>query len=148
ANLDAHLRQTMMAEFRRLHRQSGTTFVFVTHDQSEAMGLADLVAVMDRDRLQQIGTPRILFDRPASAMVARFLGQGRTVPVEVLGGGNGRATVRLHDRAIEVPGAAPPGPGWLCLRPRDLALAPGEAHHPRLAARVADHRFEGGDYLV
>ena len=147
ANLDAHLRQAMLAEFRRIHRQARTTFVFVTHDQNEAMALADLVAVMDRGRMQQIAPPQALFARPASAMVARFVGQGRTVPVEVLGAEGERLRVRLMGRDLVLPGAAPAGPGWLCLRARDLTLdaVPG---HPRLAGRVADLRFEGGDYML
>ncbi|AMY69319.1 ABC transporter ATP-binding protein [Frigidibacter mobilis] len=147
ANLDAHLRQAMLAEFRRIHRQARTTFVFVTHDQNEAMALADLVAVMDRGRMQQIAPPQELFARPASAMVARFVGQGRTVPVEVLGTEGGLVRVRLMGRDLVLPGAAPAGPGWLCLRARDLTLEPAPGQ-PRLAGRVSDLRFEGGDYML
>ena len=147
ANLDAHLRQAMLAEFRRIHRQAGTTFVFVTHDQNEAMALASLVAVMDKGRMQQIAPPQQLFARPASAMVARFVGQGRTVPVEVLGPEGPGLRVRLAGHALALPGEAPVGPGWLCLRARDLTLEPVPGH-PRLAGRVTDLRFEGGDYLL
>ena len=149
ANLDAHLREAMLAEFRRIHRASRTTFVFVTHDQDEAMALADLVAVMDRGRVEQIAPPPELYARPATPMVARFVGRGRTVPVSVVSSGGAVARVRLQDRIFAVPGAAGPGPGWLCLRARDLAPAEGAAPEwPRLLARVTDRRFEGGDHVL
>ncbi|MFN3504465.1 MAG: ABC transporter ATP-binding protein, partial [Allorhizobium sp.] len=72
ANLDAHLREAMLAEFRRIHSLTGSTFVFVTHDQDEAMAVATHVAVMDHGRLEQLATPEELYRRPASPMVARF----------------------------------------------------------------------------
>ena len=145
ANLDAHLRQSMLAEFRRIHRASGTTFVFVTHDQNEAMAIASLVGVMDRGRMEQIAPPEVLFDRPATPMVARFVGNGRTLPVTALAAQGGRVKLRLGSRLLSLPGAAPPGPAWLCLRPRDLTLAAGTAD---LSARVIDQRFEGGEYVL
>ncbi|NNU81820.1 ABC transporter ATP-binding protein [Halovulum dunhuangense] len=147
ANLDAHLRQTMLSEFRRIHREAGTTFVFVTHDQNEAMALADRVAVMDRGRIEQVAPPQDLFARPATPMVARFVGGGRTVPVDVLGRTPAGCTLRLQDRLLEVPGAAATGPGWLCLRARDLTPAPARDAQ-RLSARVVDQRFEAGDYVL
>lgn len=147
ANLDAHLRQTMIAEFRRIHREAGTTFVFVTHDQSEAMALADLVAVMDKGRIEQIAPPQDLYTQPATPMVARFVGAGRTVPVDVLEAAEARCQVRLRDRIFEAPGRAGRGPGWLCLRARDLVVGALEGA-PRLDATVIDQRFEAGDYVL
>ncbi|MDO5658613.1 MAG: ABC transporter ATP-binding protein [Paracoccus sp. (in: a-proteobacteria)] len=85
ANLDAHLRGTMLAEFRRIHAEFGCTMILVTHDQNEAMAVADLVGVMDRGRLEQLAPPLELFNRPATPMVARFVGHGRTLPVTVSG---------------------------------------------------------------
>lgn len=144
ANLDAHLRQSMLAEFRRLHGQTGMTMVLVTHDQTEAMAVADLVAVMDRGRLEQLATPENLFARPASAMVARFVGQGRTLPVDVLGPvGRGRVAIALSGYRLTVQGQAISGAGWLCLR----------AGHVRetedgMAATITGCRFEGGDHVA
>ncbi|MDH2327440.1 ABC transporter ATP-binding protein [Cereibacter sp. SYSU M97828] len=143
ANLDAHLRQSMLAEFRRIHRQSGTTFVFVTHDQNEAMAISDLVAVMDAGRLQQVDSPQALFDRPASAMVARFVGAGRTVPVDVLGSRGGQCDLLLAGHRLSAPGDAPPGPGWLCLHARDLAIDPAG-----IPAEATGQRFENGMQMV
>ncbi|WP_211246259.1 ABC transporter ATP-binding protein, partial [Cereibacter changlensis] len=145
ANLDAHLRQSMLAEFRRIHQSLGTTFVFVTHDQNEAMAIAGLVGVMDRGRMAQVAPPQELFDRPATPMVARFVGEGRTLPVTVTSLAQGRATLRLGDHSVTLPGIAPPGPAWLCLRQRDLALSTTSAG---LGAQVIDLRFERGDYIL
>ncbi|SFX34060.1 iron(III) transport system ATP-binding protein [Paracoccus pantotrophus] len=144
ANLDAHLRETMLAEFRRIHAALRTTFVFVTHDQDEAMAVAGLVGVMNAGRLEQLASPADLYRRPATPMVARFVGRGRTVPVQVLGRSGGLCRIALQGRVVAVPGDAPPGPGWLCLRPRDLAATAGGG----LRARVLDHRFQGGGHLV
>jgi len=152
ANLDAGLRAAMGAEFRRIHRETGTTFVFVTHDQNEAMALASAIAVLDRGRLEQVADPETLYRRPQSAMVARFVGDGRLLPVEVLegAGGDGRCAVRLGSRTFRVPGEAPAGPGWLCLRADDLAPgasvpADAPAHLP---ATVRTSRFENGAYRL
>ncbi|AJE45774.1 ABC transporter ATP-binding protein [Celeribacter indicus] len=144
ANLDAHLRETMLAEFRRIHAASRTTFVFVTHDQDEAMAVAGLVGVMNRGRLEQLASPSDLYRRPATPMVARFVGHGRTLPVHVTGRENGLCRFSVQGRSVVSPGDAPPGPGWLCLRAGDLAAAPGGG----LRARVLDHRFQGGSYRV
>lgn len=149
ANLDAHLRHTMLAEFRRIHRASGTTFVFVTHDQNEAMALADQVGVMNAGRLEQVATPQELFAQPATPMVARFIGAGRTLPVDILSRDAQGCTIRLQDQRIAM-GCAPdtrPGPGWLCLRARDFDASPAGAG-PHLRAVLRDQRFEGGDFVL
>jgi iron(III) transport system ATP-binding protein len=74
SNLDARLRLEMRAEFQRIHRQTGTTMVFVTHDQWEAMTLATRIVVMAHGRVQQIGTPSEIYDRPVNRFVAEFMG--------------------------------------------------------------------------
>ncbi|WP_444464696.1 ABC transporter ATP-binding protein [Rhodobacter capsulatus] len=140
ANLDAHLRQSMLTEFRRIHAETGATMVFVTHDQNEAMAVADLVGVMDRGRLEQIGPPQEIFERPASPMVARFVGRGHTLPVTVLEHAPGRCHVAIGAVRLWVAGVAPPGPGWLCLHPCDLVPAEAEG----MAATVIETRFEDG----
>ena len=72
--LDLKLRIQMQAELRRLHRETGATFVFVTHDQGEAFAISDRIAVMDKGRLVQVGSPAELYERPNSSFVARFIG--------------------------------------------------------------------------
>lgn len=146
ANLDAHLRETMQQEFRRLHRESGATFVAVTHDQSEAMALADTVAVMHEGRLVQVDAPRALYRSPASAMVARFVGRGALVPVEVLGPAEeGCRAIRLAGQSLAVRGVAPAGAGLLCLRPEDIALV-GEGEG--VPAQVRESVYRGGFFEI
>lgn len=74
SNLDAQLRDGTRAELKRLHQQFGITTVYVTHDQTEAMTLADKIVVLDNGKIQQIGTPQEVYDRPVNSMVAGFLG--------------------------------------------------------------------------
>ena len=123
ANLDPHLRGAMETELMRVHKASGATTLYITHDQREAMALADRIAVMRNGRFEQVAAPQILYDRPATEAVARFIGRAAIVPVEVLAAHAGTAQVRLAGHAIEV--AAPtdqaPGPAQLVVRPGDLA---------------------------
>lgn len=81
ANLDRHLRATMEQTFREFHRRTGATFVYVTHDQAEAMALASHIAVMHKGELMQWGTPQGLYQHPHSAWVARFIGKGSVLDV-------------------------------------------------------------------
>ncbi|PTB18820.1 ABC transporter ATP-binding protein [Trinickia symbiotica] len=81
ANLDRHLRASMEQAFREFHRRTGATFVYVTHDQAEAMALADRVAVMHRGRLVQWATPEELYQRPRTEWLARFIGNGSVLEV-------------------------------------------------------------------
>jgi iron(III) transport system ATP-binding protein len=123
ANLDVQLRETMQAEFRRFHRESGATFVYVTHDQSEAMALADRVAVMDRGALQQVATPQHLYAEPATEMVARFVGHGMLLPVRAVEVTADRVVVDALGARFRVRGSAAIGERRaLCVRPEDLRL--------------------------
>ncbi|XMO92440.1 ABC transporter ATP-binding protein (plasmid) [Paracoccus sp. ME4] len=145
ANLDAHLRHRMLTEFRRLHAATGTTFVLVTHDQDEAMAVASHIAVMDAGRIAQMGTPETLYRRPATPMVARFIGHGATLPVAVLDHRAGTCRIRLGDACLDLPGSAAPGPGWLCLHREDLRPATGAGH---LRAEVLSQSFQNGAWLT
>jgi putative spermidine/putrescine transport system ATP-binding protein len=78
--LDKKLREEMQLEIRRLHRELGVTMVFVTHDQAEAMTLSDRVAVFNHGRIEQLATPQALYDSPANAFVAGFVGDNNTLP--------------------------------------------------------------------
>jgi iron(III) transport system ATP-binding protein len=83
ANLDVNLRASMEDEFARFHARTGTTMIYVTHDQAEAMALADRIAVMDNGRLRQVATPSQLYREPADENVAAFIGEGMVLPVAV-----------------------------------------------------------------
>lgn len=93
ANLDVHLRESMLVEFKAFQQKTKATMLFVTHDQSEAMAIADRIAVMEQGRIVQFSTPQELYDCPATTGVARFIGKGSVVPVEVR---------KVFDRACEI----------------------------------------------
>jgi iron(III) transport system ATP-binding protein len=148
ANLDLHLRAAMEAEFADFHRRTGTTMIYITHDQAEAMALADRIAVMDSGRILQLAAPSVLFREPVNETVARFIGKGMVMKAAVLTDSrDGRCTVdigglRLSARAS--PGQKATTDGRVCLRSRDLAIAaPGT---PALDARVARTTYQGGYY--
>jgi putative spermidine/putrescine transport system ATP-binding protein len=82
--LDKKLREQMQVEIKRIHRSVGTTVIYVTHDQSEALTMSDVVAVMQQGRVAQIGTPRMLYEAPASLFVADFLGDSNLLPGKIL----------------------------------------------------------------
>lgn len=100
AALDKHLRLEMQAEVKRLQREQGLTAILVTHDQDEAMSVADRVAVMRRGRIEQIDTPARIYDRPATLFVNGFVGAANLLPGRVTGRAGGRCTVTLDARAI------------------------------------------------
>jgi iron(III) transport system ATP-binding protein len=149
ANLDAHLRDAMQQEFRRFHAKIGATFIYVTHDQSEAMAMADRIAVMDRGRLQQLAPPRELYRRPSTEMVARFLGRGVVIPVSVLGAdGHDHVRIALNGATMRVRGETGPGEGrLLCLRPPDIAIA-RDAALDGLRGRVTALSYQGPTTMV
>jgi multiple sugar transport system ATP-binding protein len=99
SNLDAALRSRMRQEFANLHRRIQKTMVFVTHDQTEAMTLADRIVVMNRQRIEQIGTPSEVYDRPATLFVAEFIGSPamNILPVTRIPAAAGLQRVRLGD---------------------------------------------------
>jgi multiple sugar transport system ATP-binding protein len=104
SNLDAALRASVRAELKKLHQRLGATFVYVTHDQAEAMTLADRIAVLRDGRLEQVGAPREVYGAPATAFVARFVGspQMNLVSPEVLGLPRRAAQVGLRPEDVEV----------------------------------------------
>jgi len=142
ANLDVHLRESLQIEFRRFHSAAGATFVYVTHDQAEAMALADRVAVMVGGRIAQVAPPRTLYDEPANETVARFVGRGQIVPAAVDGtDGPGRVAARLWDRPVRLRGTAPSGTAARAvLRAERMRLAsPGDAEAAGVLPARVDH---------
>jgi iron(III) transport system ATP-binding protein len=128
SNLDAKLRERMRWELKELQRRTGITFVYVTHDQTEAMALSDRVAVMHEGKLQQVGTPRQVYVTPANAVVADFMGLVNLVSARVLeapnGDGDGLVTVgqSLHVKAGLPPRARPGAEVLLAVRPESVQL--------------------------
>jgi putative spermidine/putrescine transport system ATP-binding protein len=123
SNLDAGLRTEMREEIARLRTQAGITTLFVTHDQEEALALADTVAVMERGRLVEAASPAALTEHPRHLFTARFLGARAVLPGRVEGGAFHIAGIG----AVRLAAAAPPRPTHLVLRAARLALLPAGA---------------------
>jgi sulfate transport system ATP-binding protein len=121
--LDAKVRKDLRRWLRNLHQRLGLTSVFVTHDQEEALELADQVVVMREGTIEQQGSPRAIYDRPATSFVYEFLGSANRLPCRVRAG-----LVDVAGGRFEPPfgvGIAD-GPAWLFVRPHDLAVEPAE----------------------
>jgi multiple sugar transport system ATP-binding protein len=124
SNLDAQLRMQMRVEIKRLQRELGVTTLYVTHDQIEAMTMADLIAVMRDGRLQQLAPPAELYAHPANLFVARFCG---SPPMNVLDGEIADGVFRHGSGELPVPGVPARGPVTLGFRPEHVELAaPGD----------------------
>jgi sn-glycerol 3-phosphate transport system ATP-binding protein len=123
SNLDAKLRVQMRAEIRLLQRRLGTTSIYVTHDQQEAMTMADTLIVLNRGRVEQMGAPLDIYRRPASTFVASFIGSPpmNLVPARIEGG-----AVRLGGATLAQGIAIRPGDVTLGFRPEDLVPGAGE----------------------
>ncbi|MFK0168526.1 ABC transporter ATP-binding protein [Streptomyces sp. NPDC090306] len=121
--LDAQLRSGMLAELARLHRElPDMSILYVTHDQIEALTLADRIAVMDKARLQDVGTPQELYRAPRTEFTAAFVGNANLLPVTVRSGGVAFAGAELKVSAGD---AAEGATATLCVRPHLLGLGPG-----------------------
>jgi iron(III) transport system ATP-binding protein len=118
SNLDAKLRVEMRAEVKALQRKLGLTVVYVTHDQEEANAIADRMAVLDNGRIQQVGAPTDLYDKPVNQFVATFLGTANLIEGEIQSDGQ-----FIADHII-IPGVnGAPGPACVSIRPQDIALS-------------------------
>jgi sulfate transport system ATP-binding protein len=116
--LDAQVRRDVRRWLRELHDRNGHTTLFVTHDQEEALELADRVAILNHGRIEQIGTPDEVLDRPATAFVAGFVGEAIRLPVELA-----PRALRIGGQTIDLDHGLAPGAAALFVRPTDLALA-------------------------
>ena len=152
SNLDALLRLEMRVELKRLQERLRTTMVFVTHDQAEALTLSDRIAVLDRGRLEQVGTPEDIYRRPASAFVARFVGRSNFLSGTVAGAGDGAVRVRL-DGGLEVVAASAGAPAagarvQAAVRQESVRLvaAPTGLTPNSFAGSVVFHAFGGASH--
>ena len=125
AALDLKLREAMQLELKRIQREVGITFIFVTHDQGEALTMSDRIAVMSRGQVEQIGTPEEIYAAPASIFVAGFIGSANLLPGTLVGAGDGRAVARLdsgQEVAVMATTTARAGdPVTVMLRPERLS---------------------------
>jgi len=129
--LDRNLRLDMQIEIKRLQRELGITAVMVTHDQDEAMSMADRIAVMNQGRIHQYAPPVALYDEPADLFVSQFIGTTNLLPAAVRSRTDGEVRVELDKGGaltLRTPASLAPGaPVWVSVRPENLALAPAGA---------------------
>jgi iron(III) transport system ATP-binding protein len=142
SNLDAKLRVQVRGELRRLQKRLGTTAIYVTHDQDEAMSLSDRIAVMNAGQVEQVGRPEEIYARPASLFVADFVGQVNALPGRVTGYANGRASVEVFGRSLTLPAErSPPADVLVLVRPEAVRLV--DASAAGLAGVVEDLEYRG-----
>ncbi|MCB9543755.1 MAG: ABC transporter ATP-binding protein [Myxococcales bacterium] len=131
--LDLKLRKEMQFELKALNKRLGITFVYVTHDQEEALTMSDRIAVMDSARVAQLGTPAEIYEHPRTAFVARFIGESNFLHGELAGRDGDHATVRIGDATFEIhaPEWLPAiGPITVSVRPERVALRPLDERPP------------------
>ena len=142
--LDLRLRKDMQIELKRIQQQMGITFIYVTHDQEEALTMSDTVVVMDKGRIQQIGTPEDIYNEPKNAFVADFIGESNIL--------NG---IMVRDNVVKMYGKefpcvdggfAPNEPVDVVIRPEDIDIVPVE--QGQLAGTVTNVTFKGMQYDI
>ena len=140
--LDLRLRKDMQNELKRIQQQMGITFIYVTHDQEEALTMSDTVVVMDKGRIQQIGTPEDIYNEPKNAFVADFIGESNIL--------NG---VMVRDKVVKMYGKEFPcvdvgfaenEPVDVVIRPEDIDIVPADQGH--LCGTVTSVTFKGVHY--
>lgn len=149
--LDAGLRRQMQEELKALQREVGIAFVFVTHDQEEALALSDRIVLLRGGRIEQVGTPQEIYERPATAYTARFIGQTNLLRCQAEGG-----RLLLADGGLQLgpaPAGTPDGPVTISLRPERLRLAgqgapAGADASVRFQARVIGRVYQGATVLL
>jgi putative spermidine/putrescine transport system ATP-binding protein len=142
--LDAKIRVALRTEIRAIQRQLGITTVYVTHDQEEALSLSDTVVVMSQGRIEQAASPFEVYNFPATAFVASFVGTLNVLPATVVDAAAGDLAVSGQRFRVEGPVAASAGSAVsIALRPEMISLGEGEPGENRLTGRVVDVSFLG-----
>jgi spermidine/putrescine ABC transporter ATP-binding subunit len=152
SNLDLKLRLQMRTEIRKLQRRLGKTAIYVTHDQGEALALSDQIVVMSRGRVEQIGTPRAIYETPRTRFVADFIGASNLFAGRVASAAAGRVVVRVGDVSlVSAHGGdvAVDQAVTILIRPERVRLvAPERAESNALPARVLDVVYLGEDIQI
>jgi spermidine/putrescine transport system ATP-binding protein len=152
--LDLKLRRQMQIELKRIQTEVGITFVHVTHDQEEAMTMADTVAVMNAGLIEQMGQPKELYEHPRTTFVANFLGQSNLIKAKVTGPDGDHVSVEVEDSMLRVPSSKAEesdvrsGAVWVGIRPEKVFLAEadsetGDGSNVLRGATVTDVSFIG-----
>jgi spermidine/putrescine transport system ATP-binding protein len=138
--LDVKLRKQMQLELKRIQHELGTTFVYVTHDQDEALAMSDRIAVMNRGRVEQLGSPREIYDHPQTAFVADFIGSlnALDVTIDELVGGYGVTRFGENERIVtSVDGHAVGDAVRVAVRPEHVQIFPEGSEVPAAGSRLA-----------
>jgi iron(III) transport system ATP-binding protein len=144
SNLDAKLRERMRTELKVLQRRTGITFVYVTHDQAEALALSDMIAVMHGGKLQQYGTPLDVYVRPANRLVADFMGLVNLVPGKILDAARGTIEAGSLRLDVAMPAGARAGDAIeVAIRPENIRLARANGSSGFVPAKISDRVFLG-----
>jgi putative spermidine/putrescine transport system ATP-binding protein len=154
--LDKKLREQMQVEIKRIHRSVGTTVIYVTHDQTEALTMSDLVVVMHQARVAQVGTPRVLYEAPANLFVADFLGDSNllTATVAQVCGDEFAVEIGSGEKMHVTRGSSAAAPGSravVLIRPEDISVtATGErtAGQDLLAGTIKDISYHGDTFKL
>jgi len=144
--LDRKLREDLQIELKTLLKRLGMTTIFVTHDQDEALSMSDRVAVMNGGVIEQIATPKVLYDQPATRFVADFIGKANFIGGRVAGWSEGRATLQTSAGMLSAPAASAlaDGPAECFVRPENMRLlADGESADNRVEAVVVETAYFG-----
>jgi spermidine/putrescine ABC transporter ATP-binding subunit len=142
--LDANLRRQMQVELKSLQREVGISFIFVTHDQEEAMVMSDRIALLRSGELEQVATPREIYGRPATAYVAQFIGHTNLLKGEVRGG-------VVNCGPLTWSAALADGPAQFSLRPENIRLASENVREPdsvRVHGKLSHRAFHGATELL
>ncbi len=142
--LDLRLRKDMQIELKRIQQETGITFVYVTHDQEEALAMSDTVVVMDAGRIQQIGTPEDIYNEPKNAFVADFIGESNIIDGIMRADG----VVEIFNRKFKCldGGFAPDEPVDVVIRPEDVDIVPED--QGQLKGTVTNVTFKGMQYDI
>ena len=148
--LDKKLREHMQLEIRKLHRELGATFIYVTHDQEEALTLSDRICLMNQARVEQIGTPEEIYDRPRSRFAADFIGHSNILDGHLASGDGAGLVLRIGTQRVPLPSdslsTAQVGPTALLVRPEHAHLSAAAEGH--VCGKVTEVVFTGSDLRV
>lgn len=153
SNLDAKLREEMRFEIRDLQKRLGITAIYVTHAQEEALVMSDKIAIINKGKLVQLGTPEEIYEHPSNRFVADFIGLSDFIPARVLSFDGNLAQVCVGNAAISVtsmPGIAANQPVTLFARPNDIEIVPDGEHENILLGKVKQATYLGNcmDYRI
>ena len=147
--LDAKLRKALQIELKTIQEEIGITFIYVTHDQEEALTMSDRMAVMSAGRVEQLGTPSEVYERPVSSYIAEFLGVSNLMEVMVKSATpEGKAIVQLGSNELVADTSYPwPGPAMVSIRPERIKIVNGQTQVPNTVRATVDRTVYAGPVL-